>query len=71
MQQVIINIPDNKMAFFTDLAKNLGFTIEKSKHKSVLTEKQIDLVNQARQQLKENPDSYLDWDEARKTLKVE
>ncbi len=54
-----------------DLAKNLGFTIEKSAQKNVLTEKQIDLVNQARMQLKENPAGYLDWDEARKTLKVE
>ena len=71
MQKLIINIPDNKMAFFMDLAKNLGFTIEKSAQKNVLTEKQIDLVNQARMQLKENPAGYLDWDEARKTLKVE
>jgi len=69
MQQLIVNIPDSKIAFFMDLAKNLGFTVENSTEKNVLTDKQIDLVKDARKQIKENPDSFLDWDEARKTLK--
>lgn len=34
MQQLTVNIPDNKIAFFMDLAKNLGFTIENSIQKS-------------------------------------
>ncbi len=71
MQQLTINIPDNKIAFFIDLANNLGFTIENSTQKSVLTQKQIDLVNEARKQIKENPDSFLDWDDARKTIRIE
>ena len=70
MQQLTVNIPDSKIAFFMDLAKNLGFTVEKSIQKNVLTEKQIDLVNEARKQIKENPDQYLDWDDARKTLNI-
>ena len=28
MQQGLVNIPDNKLAFFIDLARNLGLTIE-------------------------------------------
>ncbi len=71
MQHLTINIPDNKVTFFTDLVKNLGFTIEGSLPKNILTEKQIDLVNEARKQIKENPDSFKDWDEARKTLNIE
>jgi len=71
MQQLTINIPDNKIAFFMDLAKNLGFTIENTKQKNILTEKQIELVNEARKQIKENPDSFTDWDDARKTLNIE
>jgi len=71
MQQLTVNIPDNKIAFFIDLAKNLGFTIENSQQKNVLTQKQIDLVNDARKQIKDNPGSFLDWDEARKTLNGE
>jgi hypothetical protein len=71
MQQLTVNIPDNKIAFFIDLAKNPGFTIENSQQKNVLTQRQIDLVNEARKQIKENPGSFLDWDDARKTLNME
>ena len=71
MQQFTIHIPDNKIDFFTDLVANLGFTIETSIQKNVLTEKQIDLVNDARKQITENPDRFIDWEEARKTLNVE
>jgi hypothetical protein len=71
MQHLTINIPDNKVDFFTDLVKNLGFTIENPVQKNVLTDKQMELVNDARRQIKENPDSFLDWEEARKTLKIE
>lgn len=71
MQRLTIHIPDNKIAFFTDLVNNLGFTIESNIQKNVLTEKQVGLVNEARKQIKENPDHFLDWDEARKTIKVD
>lgn len=63
MQQLIVNIPDNKIAFFLDLAKNLGFTIENRIQKNVLTEKQIDLINDAHNQIKENPDHFSDLDD--------
>jgi hypothetical protein len=70
MQQLTVNIPDNKIAFFIDLAKNLGFTIENSQQKNVLTQRPIDLVNEARKQIKENPGSFLDWEEASQKLKA-
>ncbi len=71
MQQLTINVPDNKIAFFMDLAKNLGFTIESNIKENILSDRQIELVNEARKQIEENPESYLDWEEARKKLKVE
>ena len=71
MQRLTINIPDNKMAFFIDLANNLGFTIENNIQKNVLSEKQIDLVNDARKQIKENPEQFSDWEEVRKTIKFD
>jgi len=71
MQQLTINIPDNKISFFLDLAKNLGFTIEERTQNSVLTKHQIDLVNDARRSIKEHPEQFLDWEEARKTLKID
>jgi len=71
MQQLTVNIPDNKIDFFMDLAKNLGFTVEKNTQKNVLTDKQVELVNEARRKIKERPDEFLDWDDVRKTLKTD
>lgn len=71
MQQLTINIPDSKMSFFIDLVNNLGFTVEGNTQKINLSEKQVALVNDARRQIKENPASFQDWDEVKKTLKVE
>ena len=71
MQQLTVHIPDSKIAFFIDLATNLGFAVENNIQTSVLTAKQIELVNEARKNITENPDQFLDWDEARKTLNIE
>ena len=68
MAQLTVHIPDNKIEFFIDLATNLGFRIENNLQKNVLTPKQIELVDEARKNIKDNPDSFLDWEEARKTL---
>lgn len=70
MQQVIVNVPDKKVAFFEDLTKNLGFTIEKKPSSGVLTKKQIALVDEARKKIKERPEEFLDWDKAKKTIKI-
>jgi hypothetical protein len=35
---------------------------------NILTPEQIELVNEARKQLLENPDSYIDWEVARLQL---
>ncbi len=70
MAQLTVPIPDNKIDFFIDLANNLGFRIENNLQKNVLTPRQIELVEEARKNIKDNPDSYLDWEEARKTLHV-
>jgi len=71
MRQLTVNVPDNKIAFFIDLANNLGFTVENSPAKNVLTEEQMKLVEEARTQLKENPHVFLKWEDARKTLNTE
>ena len=68
MQQLIVNIPDNKLAFFIDLANNLGFTIENKASENILTKKQTELVNEARKDIKENPVRFSKWEDARKTL---
>lgn len=68
--QVILNIPDNKMAFFMELVKNLGFVKVGSKS-SVLTDEQVQLVEEERKKIKEDPQYGMDWEDARKTLKLD
>jgi hypothetical protein len=68
MQELTLKIPDNKLSFFMELIKSLGFVqIEQE----VLTPHQKEQVNQERKLVKENPHFMLDWDDAQKLLKVE
>ena len=62
MQQLTVHILDNKIAFFIDLATNLGFEVENNIQTNVLTERQMELVDEARKNIKENPEQFLDWD---------
>lgn len=68
--QIILNIPDSKMDFFMELVKNLGFVKVSSKN-SVLTDEQILLVEEERKKIKEDPQYGMDWESARKTLKLD
>jgi len=68
MQQVTVHVPDNKIAFFIDLATNLGFKVDNNIREQVLTERQIELVNEARKMVVEQPDSFADWEEVHKQL---
>jgi len=63
MQQVTINVPDNKLDFFKELIHNLGFTQKETTSQNVLTPRQIQLVEETRKQIKENPDTLLDWED--------
>ena len=69
MQQVTIDIPDNKMAFFLELIQSLGFKADKATQNAVLTPEQIELVNIERRKIKTDPNNFLKWEDARKTLK--
>jgi hypothetical protein len=71
MQQLTVHIPENKIAFFMELAHNLGFKVDNSVPKNVLTQEQIKLVNVERKKMKEDPEHFLDWEEARKTFKLD
>lgn len=51
MQRVIIDIPDNKLSFFLELVKNLGF-----KRVKRLTNEQKELVDDIKSSLKQVDD---------------
>ncbi len=71
MQQLTIHVPDNKIAFFIDLATNLGFEVENNIQQNVLTDRQIELVNEARKKITSNPEQFLDWEDVRKKFDQE
>ena len=70
MSQVTIEIPDNKMDFFMELVQTLGFKVGNDPT-PILTKDQIRLVNEERKKIKENPEHFVDWEEARKSLKLD
>ena len=72
MQKITIQVPDNKMALFMELAHNLSLKfVDSNVKENVLTPEQIKLVNEERKKIKTNPEHFLDWDEVRKTYKLD
>lgn len=73
MQNLTVKIPDNKLAFFLELVNSLGFVkVEKEEAATnVLSQEQINLVEEERRNIKNNPDYLLDWNEVRKSLKLD
>ncbi len=68
MQKLTIQIPDNKITFFTELVNALGFKVDKSTPKSILTPEQIELVKIECKKIKDDPDDFKDWEDVRKTF---
>lgn len=73
MQKLTVKIPDNKLPFFLELVNSLGFVkVEKQEAPAtVLSQEQVKLVEEERKKIKNNPDYLLDWNEARKSLKLD
>ncbi len=71
MQELKVQVPESKMAFFLELAHNLGFIVDNSSSTAILSKQQIEEVEIERRKIKEAPNYLLDWDEARKTLKLD
>lgn len=72
MQNLNIKIPENKLAFFLELINSLGFVKveEQESTSNVLSPEQINQVEEERKKIKNNPEYLLDWNEARKSLKL-
>ena len=74
MARIVIDIPDNKLGFFMELVKNLGFAkvAQESKMSDIMDipEAHQKLVMDRFNKVRKNPDKLMDWDEAKKTLKA-
>jgi hypothetical protein len=53
MQRIVIDIPDNKIDFFLELVKNLGFISEVKAEGKKLTRKQQEFIDDLKQSIKE------------------
>lgn len=52
MEQIIVkNIPENKLGFFIELVKNLGFSVEKTTVEKKLTKKQQEIITELKDSL--------------------
>lgn len=71
MQNISLQIPDNKYSFFMELVQSLGFVQVNRKESSVLSAAQIQAVEEERRKLKEDSGYGMDWEDARKTLKTD
>ena len=71
MQQLIVHIPDARVSFFLELARNLGIEVEGDARPSILSAAEIELVEDERRKIKEDPDYLLDWEKVRNTLNPE
>lgn len=76
MQRVIIDIPDNKINFFLELVKNLGFKkVRRIPDEQIEKEYEIPqahqkLVNERFKKVRKDPERLLDWDQAKEKLKA-
>lgn len=64
MQHLMLQVPDNKMDFFMELVNSLGFVKVEKKISGVLTAKQIEMVEETRKKIKDNPENLIDWETA-------
>jgi hypothetical protein len=63
MPNITIQVPDDKMDFFMELMNNLGLEKVEKEKTYILSERQIQLVEEAIKEMDENPESLLDWEE--------
>lgn len=68
MKQVILNIPENKFAFFMELVKNLGFV--KAEVISIPEEHKKEVRNRIAATSK-NPERLLDWNDIKNDFKLD
>jgi hypothetical protein len=61
MKEIILKVPDQKLNFFMDLVRMLGFEVVKEKEVDV-SEEHKEIVRQRIKESEKNPDRLLDWD---------
>ena len=59
MQEVTLKIPDQKLAFFLELIKQLGLEVSEG---VIISEEQMNMVRERIRKSNQNPERLLDWE---------
>jgi len=65
MANYSVTVPDNKINFFKELIENLGFA---EFEETDIPEAHKRILDQRLENYKNNPDSYLDWEDVQKDI---
>lgn len=73
MQSINVLIPDHKLVFFLELMDSLGFVKLEGQEAlyNILSKEQMQMVEEERQKIKNNPEYLLDWKEVQKSIKLD
>ncbi len=67
MAHFSVTVPENKVTFFKELLQSLSFKGEQTDDIE-LSDAQKAIIDQRLENYKNNPDSYLDWEEVQKDI---
>jgi putative addiction module component (TIGR02574 family) len=69
MRPFTVYVPENKIPFFKDLLNNLHFKVKEEENAGFeLTDAHKAILDQRLSNYKNDPDSYLDWEEVQKDI---
>ena len=68
MKSFTVLVPDNKVQFFKDLLDNLHFKAKENEQTYELNDAHKTILNERLENYKNNPDSYIDWEDVQKDI---
>lgn len=68
MAHFSVTIPDSKISFFKELMSNLNFAKVVGGQDVELSDEHKAILDQRLENYKNNPDSYLDWEDVQKDI---
>jgi len=69
MRLFTVYVPENKVPFFMELVNSLRFKVKEGKTEDIeLSDAHKAILDQRLDNYKNNPDSYLDWEDVQKDI---
>ena len=69
MRPFTVYVPENKVPFFKELVNSLRFKVKEGKTEDIeLSEAHQAILDERLENYKNNPDSYMDWEDVQKDI---